>query len=53
MQNQVPRHGGTDSIDDPGDAFSKYLVKEDKRIKKVEDQRADAHEVLIFVCFSI
>ena len=49
MQSQVPRHSGSSVIDNSGNSFSTYLAKENERIKRVENQRADAHEILIFV----
>jgi hypothetical protein len=50
VQNQVPRHSRSGSIDGPGDSFHKYLTKEADKVKRGESQREDAHEVLIFVC---
>lgn len=49
VQSQVPRHSGSSIIDNSGNSFSTYLAKENERIKKIENQRADAHEILIFV----
>ena len=52
MQNQVPRdrHTSSNLVDDSEGSFCAYLAKENERIKRVESHRADAHEVLIFVC---
>lgn len=49
VRNQVPRHSGSNPIDDSGDSFRAYLEREDMRLKRAESQRAEAHEILIFV----
>jgi|SRR5580693_573739 hypothetical protein len=49
VRNQVPRHSGSNPTDDSGNAFREYLEREDKKLKRAESHRAEAHEILIFV----
>ncbi|KAH9983042.1 hypothetical protein BJV74DRAFT_53711 [Russula compacta] len=48
VQNQVPRNTKSDFIDGSREAFRTYLEREDEKVKRVESQRADANEILIF-----